>query len=313
MTIGTRFAPRQCQTVSSTIQARTDPGSMGGVRSIISAGTVMLTSDDGPDRSLDTSEPIVGEQPMRGLKAVIAEDEPLLRAELRDTLLRLWPELVISAEAEDGIQALQALAEHVPDILFLDIQMPGLSGLDVAKQASGRCHVAFVTAYDQYAVAAFEQGAVDYVMKPFSAARLATTITRLKDKISSAPANLEGLLDRLAEIAGTRKEYLRWVTASQGNDLRLITVEEIVYFQADAKYTMVVTATQESLIRRTIKQLLEELDPQMFWQIHRGTLVNVNAIAGVVRDGGDRLRVKLKRRAETLAVSEPYYHLFRQM
>lgn len=313
MTIGTRFAPRYWQTVASTIQARTDPGSMGGVRSIISAGTVMLTSDDGPDRSLDTSEPIVGEQPMRGLKAVIAEDEPLLRAELRDTLLRLWPELVISAEAEDGIQALQALAEHVPDILFLDIQMPGLSGLDVAKQASGKCHVAFVTAYDQYAVAAFEQGAVDYVMKPFSAARLATTITRLKDKISSAPANLEGLLDRLAEIAGTRKEYLRWVTASQGNDLRLITVEEIVYFQADAKYTMVVTATQESLIRRTIKQLLEELDPQMFWQIHRGTLVNVNAIAGVVRDGGDRLRVKLKRRAETLAVSEPYYHLFRQM
>jgi DNA-binding LytR/AlgR family response regulator len=250
---------------------------------------------------------------MRVLKAVIAEDEPVLRAELRDTLLRLWPELVISAEAEDGIQALHALTQHAPDILFLDIQMPGLSGLDVARQASGKCHVAFVTAYDKYAVAAFEQGAVDYVMKPFSAARLATTIARLKETITSAPANLEGLLRSLAETAGLRKEYLRWVTASQGNDLRLITVEEVIYFRADNKYTTVVTATQESLIRRPIKQLLDELDPQTFWQIHRGTLVNVNAIAGVVRDGGERLRVKLKRRSETLVVSEPYYHLFRQM
>ena len=250
---------------------------------------------------------------MRIFKAVIAEDEPVLRAELRDTLLRLWPELVISAEAEDGIQALQALAQQAPDVLFLDIQMPGLHGLDVAKQASGKCHVAFVTAYDQYAIAAFEQGAVDYVMKPFTAARLATTVARLKERITTTPANLDGLLRSLAEIAGLRKEFLRWVTASQGNDLRLITVEEIVYFQADSKYTMVVTATQESMIRRTIKQLLEELDPQIFWQIHRGTLVNVNAIAGVVREGGERLRVKLKRRAETLVVSEPYYHLFRQM
>lgn len=250
---------------------------------------------------------------MRVLKAVIAEDEPVLRAELRDTLLRLWPELVISAEAEDGIQALRALAQHAPDILFLDIQMPGLSGLDVARQASGKCHVAFVTAYDEYAVAAFDQGAVDYVMKPFSAARLATTITRLRERITSAPANLEGLLQRLAETAGFRKEYLRWVTASQGNDLRLITVDEVIYFRADNKYTMVVTATQESLIRRPIKQLLDELDPQTFWQIHRSTLVNVNAIAGVVRDSGGHLRVKLKRRGETLAVSDPYYHLFHQM
>ncbi len=250
---------------------------------------------------------------MRVLRAVIAEDEPVLRAELRDTLLRLWPELVISAEAEDGIQALHALTLHAPDILFLDIQMPGLSGLDVARQASGTCHVAFVTAYDKYAVAAFEQGAVDYVMKPFSAARLATTIARLKETVTSAPANLEALLRSLTETAGLRKEYLRWVTASQGSDLRLITVEEVIYFRADNKYTTVVTATQESLIRRPIRQLLDELDPQMFWQIHRGTLVNVNAIAGVVREGGERLRVKLKRRAETLVVSEPYYHLFRQM
>lgn len=250
---------------------------------------------------------------MRIPRAVIAEDEPVLLAELRDTLRQLWPELVISEEAEDGIQALQALTQHRPDVLFLDIELPGLSGLEVARQASGKCHVAFVTAYDKYAVAAFEQGAVDYVLKPFSAARLATTIARLKESITRAPAELEGLLRTLAETVGQRKEYLRWITASQGTELRLITVDEVVYFQADSKYTMVVTAAQQSLIRRPIRQLLDELDPRTFWQIHRGTLVNVNAIAGVIRDSGGRLRVKLARRAETLVVSEPFHHLFRQM
>ena len=250
---------------------------------------------------------------MNPLKAVIAEDEPVLRGALRDTLAKLWPDLVVCAEAEDGIEALRALSEHSPDILFLDIQMPGLSGLEVAKQASGKCHVAFVTAYDKYAVAAFEQGAVDYVMKPFSAARLATTVERLKAKVASAPASLDGLLKALSDATKGAKEYLRWITASQGNDLRLITVEEVCYFQADNKYTLVVTPQQESLIRRPIKELIDELDPQMFWQIHRGTLVNVSAIAGVTRDMGGHPRVKLKERKETLAVSEPYYHLFKQM
>jgi len=250
---------------------------------------------------------------MRPLKAVIAEDEPVLRAELRETLAKLWPDLVICAEAEDGIEALRALTAHSPDILFLDIQMPGLSGLEVAKQASGKCHVAFVTAYDKYAVAAFEQGAIDYVMKPFTAARLATTMARLKEKIETAPANLDGLLRTLSEAAGAHKEYLRWITASQGSELRLITVEEICYFQADNKYTMVVTADKESLIRRPIRELIDELDPQVFWQIHRSTLVNVNAIAGVQRDMGGHLRVKLKQRKETLPVSDPYVHLFKQM
>jgi len=249
---------------------------------------------------------------MRIFKAVIAEDEPVLRTELKDTLLRLWPELVVSAEAEDGFQALQALDQHAPDILFLDIQMPGLSGLEVARQAGRRCHVVFVTAYDEYAVAAFEQGAVDYVMKPFSPARLASTIARLKEKAETAPANLEGLLQTLIRN-GPPKEYLRWISASQGQDLRLITVEEICYFQADNKYTLVVTRHQESVIRRPIKELVQELDPAMFWQIHRGTLVNVNAIAGVQRDVGGHLRVKLKERKETLLVSDPYLHLFKSM
>lgn len=250
---------------------------------------------------------------MRALKAVIAEDEPVLRGELRDTLARVWPELVVCAEAEDGFQALRALAEHRPDILFLDIEMPGMSGLEVAKQASGKCHVAFVTAYDKYAVAAFEEGAVDYVMKPFSPARLATTVARLKNKVATAPADLDGLLRTLADAAKGAKDHLRWITASQGNDLRLITVEEVCYFEADNKYTLVVTAQQQSLIRRPIKELIDELDPHVFWQIHRGTVVNANAIAGVTRDIGGHLRVKLKDRPETLAVSEPYRHLFKQM
>ncbi|MGA8033980.1 MAG: LytTR family DNA-binding domain-containing protein [Casimicrobiaceae bacterium] len=244
--------------------------------------------------------------------AVIAEDEPLLRAELRAALTRLWPELQICAEAADGVEALHAIQQHTPDIVFLDIQMPGMSGLEVARQAGNLCHVVFVTAYDRYAVAAFEQGAIDYVMKPFSPARLATTVARLKAKADSAPAGQHGILQALRNVNGA-KEYLRWITASQGQELRLITVDEICYFQADNKYTLVVTAQHESLIRRPIKDLLQDLDPANFWQIHRGTVINVTAIAGLQRDIGGHLRVKLKARAETLPVSEPYLHLFRSM
>jgi DNA-binding LytR/AlgR family response regulator len=250
---------------------------------------------------------------MSALKAVIAEDEPVLRAELKETLAAVWPELVICAEAEDGIQAMHAMSAHTPDVLFLDIQMPGMDGLEVAQQASGKCHVVFVTAYDKYAVAAFEQGAVDYVMKPFSTARLATTVARLKAKVASAPANLDGILNALAARLQSGKEYLRWITASQGQNLRLITVDEICYFQADNKYTLVVTADTQTLIRRPIKELVDEVDPNLFWQIHRSTLVNVNAIAGVNRDFKGHLHVRLKQRKETLPVSEPYVHLFKQM
>jgi DNA-binding LytR/AlgR family response regulator len=250
---------------------------------------------------------------MTAPRALLAEDEPVLRAELKEALAKLWPELSICAEAEDGIAALHALEAHAPEILFLDIQMPGLSGLEVARKASGRSHVVFVTAYDKYAVAAFEEGAVDYVMKPFAAARLATAVTRLKAKLASAPASLDGILKALAERANGHKEYIRWITASQSGELRLITIEEVCYFQADNKYTLVVTPEQESLIRRPIKELIDELDPGTFWQIHRGTVVNVNAVAGLTRDIGGHLRVKLKQRKETLAVSDTYAHKFKQM
>jgi DNA-binding LytR/AlgR family response regulator len=246
-------------------------------------------------------------------RAIIAEDEAVLREQLRTQLAALWPELLIIAEAGDGIAAMRAIEAEVPDILFLDIQMPGLSGLDVAQQANSRCHVVFVTAYDRYAIAAFEQGAVDYVMKPFGPGRLASTVARLKQRMGSTPANLEGLLRQLAQSLSREQGYLRWVTASQGSSVRLVTVDEICYFKSDSKYTLVATGDTELLINRPIKDLADELDPKLFWQIHRGTLVNVNCIAGVNRDFRGRLLVRLKNRKETLPVSEPYVHLFKQM
>ena len=250
---------------------------------------------------------------MKRPSAVIAEDESNLREELREALASAWPELVIAAEAEDGDQALAALRRHAPDVMFLDIQMPGLTGLDVARQASGRAHVVFVTAFDRYAVAAFEAGALDYVMKPFSAERLQETVRRLKARVGERPANLDGLLASLAEALGARREHLRFITALHGDEIRLITVDEVCYFQADNKYTRVVTAERESLIRRPISEIATAVDPQVFWQIHRSTIVNINAVAGVLREFRGQLRVRLKHRKETLAVSERYAHLFTQM
>ena len=247
---------------------------------------------------------------MSAARAILAEDEPLLREELVELLARLWPDLEIVAQAADGIAALQALANHAPDILFLDINMPGMSGIEVARQASGRCHVVFVTAYDQHALTAFEQGAADYVVKPVQAARLATTVTRLKERIGRPAPALEGLL---RELGARERGYLRWINASHGQTVRVITVDDVCYFQAEAKYTRVVTAEGESLIRKPIKELTQELDPASFWQIHRSTIVNVHAIAGVVRDLRGRMQVRLKRRAELLAVSDGYTALFRQM
>lgn len=243
--------------------------------------------------------------------AIIAEDEELLRGELREMLAAQWPELDVVAEAADGAAAARAIDELAPAILFLDIEMPGVSGLEVARRASGRCHVVFVTAYDKYAVAAFEQGAVDYVMKPFLPARLDATIARLKARLAGPPADLTGILRTLASSLAQRKDYLRWITAAQGDSLRLITVDEICYFRADHKYTLVVTPDSEALIRRPLRALAEEVDPQAFWQIHRSAMVSVKEIAGVNRDFRGHLTVRLKQRKETLPVGENYVHLFK--
>ena len=244
--------------------------------------------------------------------AVIAEDEAILRDELAEMLGSLWPELNLVAKVEDGVAALAAIERHSPNIIFLDIQMPRLTGLDVARQATHRCHVVFVTAFDEYAVNAFEQGAVDYVLKPFTAGRLATTVTRLKSKLSSEPADLSRVLEHLT-LKNAGKTYLRWINASRGATVRLITVEEILYFKADNKYTLVVTSDGESLIRKTIRELTDELDPAAFWQTHRSTVVNVNAIDSVVRDIGGHPQLRLKSRKEMLPVSDQYAHRFKQM
>jgi DNA-binding LytR/AlgR family response regulator len=246
-------------------------------------------------------------------KAVLAEDESLLREQMRDLLAAAWPELEIAALAQDGKQAIRAIEEHRPDVLFLDIQMPEASGLEVARLASGRCHVVFVTAYDQYAVAAFEEGAVDYVMKPLSGARIATAVQRVKERMKTAPANLTGLLDNLADPPPRNGQYLRWINASRGEDVQLITIEEVKYFQSDTKYTRVVAAKREGLIRKSIKELVAELDPSIFWQMHRATIVNLNAVESVGRDLKGHVVLRLKDRPEVLQVSQPYAHLFRQM
>lgn len=245
--------------------------------------------------------------------AVLAEDEPLLADELADMLQALWPELRIVARVADGVAALNAIETQQPDVAFLDIHMPLLTGIDVARQVAGRCHVAFITSYDEHAVEAFEAGAMDYILKPPTPARLATTIQRLKTRLQQPPVDLRRALRDLVERPPAAPRYLQWINASRGAAVRLITVEEIQYFKSDQKYTLVVTADTEALIKKTIKELANELDPLMFWQVHRSTLVNVHAIDSVIRDDRGNLALRLKQRAEKLQVSESYHHLFRQM
>jgi DNA-binding LytR/AlgR family response regulator len=245
--------------------------------------------------------------------AVLAEDEPLLGDELADLLKALWPELEIVARVRDGVAALNAIEAYQPDVAFLDIHMPLLTGIEVARQIAGRCHVAFITSYDEHALEAFEAGAMDYILKPPAAGRLATTIQRLKMRLEQPPLDLRQALRHLIERAPGSPPYLQWINASRGAAVSLITVEEILYFKSDQKYTSVVTADIEALIKKTIRNLASELDPTMFWQVHRSTIVNVHAIHSVIRDDRGNLTLRLKQRREKLPVSEAYTHLFHQM
>jgi len=249
---------------------------------------------------------------MNAPTALVAEDESVLREELCAHLATLWPALRIVAQAATGLDALQLMERHRPDILFLDIQMPGLTGIEVARQAEPGMHIVFITAYDAHAVAAFERGAVDYVLKPYSVARLAESVRRLRERLSHAPPMLEGVLRELAAAMQPR-EYLRWINAASGSEVKVVTVDEVCYFRAEAKYTLVMTAEGEALIRKPLKELSDQLDPAQFWQVHRSTIVNASAIAGVSRDFRGRVSLKLKTRRETLPVSETHEHLFRQM
>ncbi len=245
--------------------------------------------------------------------AIIAEDEPLMRERLREKLTQVWPELAIVAQAEDGDEALALFEAHRPDIAFLDIRMPGRSGLDVAEAIGARCHVVFITAYDQYALKAFETGAADYLLKPIETDRLALMVERLTRKLASAPADLGNLVAQLRATLRADAGHMKWVKAAIGKQIKLIAVADVAYFQSDTKYTRVVLADGEALIRTSLKELLADLDPKQFWQVHRGTIVNLDAVSGVLREDAERQFILLKNRPERLAISRQFTHRFKQM
>lgn len=251
-------------------------------------------------------------------RALIADDEALLRAELVDMLAAAWPELEIVATPGDGPAALAALIAHQPDVAFLDIRMPGFSGLEVAAQLGGlgkRPHVVFVTAYDAHALEAFEHQAADYLLKPLTPERLARTVTRLRALVSQAqPApDLGALLQALQKQVAPATPPLRWIRAAVGDSVRLIAIDDVIYFAAADKYVAVFTREGESLIRTPLKELAEQLDPAVFQQIHRGTVVNLRHVQVASTDARGHLVLRLNGRPETLQVSRSYTHLFRQM
>jgi DNA-binding LytR/AlgR family response regulator len=277
------------------------------------------------------------------LRAVIADDERLMREQLRARLGEVWPELEIVAEAKNGLEAVELTRQHRPDIVFLDIRMPGMTGVEAARQiavlpdeqpdelsndeheAWPGCEIVFITAYDQYAVEAFEQGVVDYVLKPAERERLQLTVERIRKRLAqrqathepppSAGADMQQLLHKLASQMnpGGAPQRLKWIQATVGQSIQMIPVDDVLFFISDEKYTRVQTATLEALIRKPIKELIDELDPEQFWQIHRSTLVNTKAIAGVSRDMRGRQLVSVKGHNEKLEVSRSSTGLFKGM
>jgi DNA-binding LytR/AlgR family response regulator len=248
--------------------------------------------------------------------AIIADDEQHLATYLHDRLTALWPELSVVGIAKNGLEAMKLMDDEAPQIAFLDIRMPGLNGMEVAARLDRRTHVVFVTAYDQYAVEAFDQQAADYLLKPVSDERLERAIARLKERLAKAqaPGDVAGLLKQLAQIVPANKNaYLRWIRASHGETVRQIPVEDVTYLQAQDKYVSVYTKDGESLIRTPLSDLTAQLDPNEFWQIHRSTIVNINKVASTRRDVMGKVIVKLKDSKTELPVSRAYVHLFKGM
>lgn len=251
---------------------------------------------------------------MTDARALVAEDEAPQRRALRELLHELWPELNIVAECGDGLSALEALAEQRPNIAFLDIRMPGVSGVEVARAASEHAHVVFTTAYDEYAIGAFDAGAIDYLLKPIKRDRLARTIERLKERVGVKPPHLEDLIGALQSHLGTeRRNEIRWITGSVGTVTKMFGIDEVLFFQAQDKYVRVVTAEDEVHIRTPLRELLGSLDPQVFWQVHRSAIVRAGAIQRVETDDDGRLHLRLKGRADVLPVSQAFQFRFKPM
>ena len=260
--------------------------------------------------------------PGPAVSALIADDEPLLRERLAAHLARLWPQLKVVGQARNGREALELFDQHQPQVVFLDVHMPGLSGIDAARGITGRAEIVFITAYEQYAVQAFERGALDYLVKPFDEARLQATVQRLQQRLAAAAPPALGdaaddtLLDRLAARLNHRappRLHLQWIKASIGPSVRLIPVAEVAYLRSDEKYTLVAWDGGEALIRKTIRELADELDPEVFVQIHRSAIVNLRHVSQVVRGANETADVHLRGRKDVLPVSRSFLHVFRQM
>ena len=249
--------------------------------------------------------------------AVVADDERLMREQIVSRLKEAWPELLIVGEAGNGLEAVALVQNLEPDIVFLDIRMPEMDGIKAARALAGQAHIVFVTAYDRYAISAFDHGAIDYLLKPVEAERVALTCQRLRERLQQKPDPMDGLLAQLSQRFGSAslktREYMRWVQASVGANIRMIPTGDVLFFRAEDKYTRVQTESFEALIRKPIKELIDELDPNEFWQIHRSTLVRVDAIVQVSRNFSGKQLVHVKGREEKLEVSRTFSHLFKQM
>lgn len=254
---------------------------------------------------------------MTPLRTLIADDEPLMLERLRDMVQAFPDQLELVAEAENGKAALELFEVHQPDVVFLDIRMPGFTGLEVAAEIGERAHVVFVTAYDQFAVQAFDRGAVDYLLKPLEQDRMELTLRRIRERASAdiAPSDVFPALHemRIGQPVSVEIERLKWIKALVGNDIRMFPVNDVVFFQSDMKYTRVVTETQEVLIRTPLKELLDGLDPEHFWQVHRSTIVNTQRIDTILREGAEKHYLVLRGTKEKLAISRQFYPLFKQM
>jgi DNA-binding LytR/AlgR family response regulator len=246
--------------------------------------------------------------------ALIAEDELPQRQELRALLGELWPELEVVAECEDGLGALQALEEHQPDVAFLDIRMPGVSGLEVARAAPARCQVIFITAYEEYALRAFDEGAVGYLQKPVARERLSRAVERARARLGAGTqVDMNALIDLVQSRLAPGRQGIKWITASVGNSVRMFSIDEVLFFQAQDKYTRVVTADNEGHIRTPLRELLPALDSEVFWQVHRSVIVRVGAILAVEKAEDGKLHLTMRGLAEVLPVSSAFQHRFRGM